>query len=63
MAITVVYHRVLWNPDKAVHATRFIQTSQTEKFSALPLNRRANANLRRTGNKLYPVDMLYGRAR
>jgi hypothetical protein len=51
--------RVLWNLDNAVHATWFGQTSQTKKFSALPLNRGTNTDLRRTRKKLHPVDMLY----
>ncbi len=44
----------------AVHATWFGQTSQTKKFSALPLNRGANADLRRTRKKLHPVNMSHG---
>src|SRR5262249_52715661 len=37
------------------------QTGQTKEFGALPLNRSANTDLRRTREKLHPVDMFYGR--
>ena len=51
---------MLWDLDNAVHATWFGQTGQTKKFGALPLDRGANADLRRTREKLHPVDMFYG---
>jgi len=47
--------------DNAVHATWFVQTSQTKKFSALPLNRGANADLRRTRKKLHAVNFFHRR--
>lgn len=53
---------MLWDLYDAVHATWFGQTSQTKKFGALPLNRSANTDLRRTREKLHPVDLFYRRA-
>ena len=51
---------MLWDLYNAVHATWWGQTSQTKKFGAVPLNRSANTDLRRTREKLHPVDMFYG---
>jgi hypothetical protein len=58
--LIAVQDRSLRDLYNAVHATWLGQTSQTKKFGALPLNRSANADLRRTREKLHPVDMFYG---